>query len=269
MARPPAAGVACPLTGAGRDRPMEHTGGGDAPLGPVDPLVVPRFAGPATFARLPRLDQVDRCDVAVVGVPFDGGTTYRPGARFGPAAIRAGSRLLRGYHAGLEVRPFADQQVADAGDIACTPFAIDEAIAQIEAGTRLLLADAAIPVVLGGDHTVALPVLRAVHERHGPRRADPLRCPPRYVGHVLRRALHARHPVPPRARGGAPRERSMRAPRDPRPAVHARGPGRTTPGSGSRSSARSTTCGGRSTRSPTRCASGWATYRSTCRSTST
>ena len=115
---------------------MEHTGGGDAPLGPVDPLVVPRFAGPATFARLPRLDQVDRCDVAVVGVPFDAGTTYRPGARFGPAAIRAGSRLLRGYHAGLEVRPFADQQVADAGDIACTPFAIEAAIAQIEAGTR-------------------------------------------------------------------------------------------------------------------------------------
>ena len=64
---------------------MEHTGGGDEPLGPVDPLVVPRFAGPATFARLPRLDQVDRCDVAVVGVPFDAGTTYRPGARFGPA----------------------------------------------------------------------------------------------------------------------------------------------------------------------------------------
>ncbi len=147
---------------------MEHTGGGNEPLGPVDPLVVPRFAGPATFARLPRLDEVDRCDVAVVGVPFDAGTTYRPGARFGPAAIRAGSRLLRGYHAGLDVRPFADQQVADAGDIACTPFAIDDAITQIEEGARALMAGAQIPIVLGGDHTVALPVLRAVHERHGP-----------------------------------------------------------------------------------------------------
>jgi len=147
---------------------VEHTGGGDEPLGPVDPLVVPRFAGPATFARLPRLDQVDRFDVAVVGVPFDAGTTYRPGARFGPAAIRAGSRLLRGYHAGLDVRPFADQQVADAGDIACTPFAIDDAIVQIEAGARSLMDDATIPIVLGGDHTVALPVLRAVHDRHGP-----------------------------------------------------------------------------------------------------
>ena len=107
---------------------MQHTGGGEQPLGPIDPLQVPRFAGPATYARLPRLDQVDRCDVAVVGVPFDGGVTYRPGARFGPAAIRAGSRLMRGYHPGLDVQPFASQQVADAGDIACTPFDIAEAI---------------------------------------------------------------------------------------------------------------------------------------------
>src|SRR5829696_4034075 len=79
-------------------RAMQHMGGGEEPLGPVDPLLVPRFAGPATYARLPRLDQVERCDVAVVGVPFDSGVTYRPGARFGPSAIRAGSRLIRGYH---------------------------------------------------------------------------------------------------------------------------------------------------------------------------
>jgi agmatinase len=146
---------------------MERTGG-DAPIGPVDPLVVPRFAGPATYARLPRLDQVERCDVAVAGVPFDGGTTFRPGARFGPAAIRAGSRLMRGYHPGLDVQPFAAQQVADAGDIACTPFDIGAAIAQIEQGARAVLADAASLVALGGDHTIALPVLRAVHARHGP-----------------------------------------------------------------------------------------------------
>ncbi len=146
---------------------MQHTGGGGEPLGQVDPLVVPRFAGPATFARLPRLDQVDRCDVAVVGIPFDGGTTYRPGARFGPAAIRQGSRLLRSYHPGLEVRPFAAQQVADAGDIACTPFGIDEAIGQIEAGANELLGLAGAFVALGGDHTVALPLLRTMHARHG------------------------------------------------------------------------------------------------------
>jgi agmatinase len=147
---------------------MQYTGGDETPLGPVDPLVVPRFAGPATFARLPRLDQVDRCDVAIVGVPFDGGTTYRPGARFGPAAIRAGSRLLRGYHPGLDVRPFVTKQVADAGDIACTPFDIAAAITQIEEGARTLLEGSSHLVALGGDHTIALPLLRAVHAGHGP-----------------------------------------------------------------------------------------------------
>jgi agmatinase len=147
---------------------MQHTGGGDQPLGPIDPLLVPRFAGPATYARLPRLDQVDRCDVAIVGVPFDGGVTYRPGARFGPAAIRAGSRLMRGYHPGLDVEPFASQQVADAGDIACTPFDIAEAIVQIDAGARELLGSSGAFIALGGDHTIALPLLRAVHAGHGP-----------------------------------------------------------------------------------------------------
>ena len=147
---------------------MEHTGGGDRPLGPIDPLVVPRFAGPGTFARLPRLDQVDRCDVAVWGVPFDSGVTYRPGARFGPMAIRAGSRLLRGYHAGLDVHPFEAIQVADAGDVGPNPFDIAEAIATIEGGARGLLDGVGSMLTLGGDHTVALPILRAVAAKHGP-----------------------------------------------------------------------------------------------------
>ena len=88
------------------------------PRGPVDATQVPRFAGPPTFARLPRLDEVTRADVAVVGIPFDSGVSYRPGARFGPAHIRASSKLLRTYHPPLDVEPFAAQQVADAGDIA-------------------------------------------------------------------------------------------------------------------------------------------------------
>jgi agmatinase len=138
------------------------------PRGPLDPLVVPRFAGPSTFARLPRLDEVERADVGVAGIPFDSGVTYRPGARFGPIAVRNASRLLRGYHAGLDVRPFAAQQVVDAGDIACNPFSIDESIAQIEAGSRELLAAADRLVCIGGDHTIALPLLRTVRERHGP-----------------------------------------------------------------------------------------------------
>ncbi len=137
------------------------------PVGPVDPLVVPRYAGPATFARLPRRDEVERCDVAVVGIPFDGGVTYRPGARFGPTAIRNASRLLRGYHPGLDVRPFAAQQVCDAGDIACTPFDIGEAIGQIERAADEILAAANHLVALGGDHTIALPLLRAINRKFG------------------------------------------------------------------------------------------------------
>jgi agmatinase len=140
----------------------------DHPLGPVDSSRVPRFAGPATFARLPRLDQVEHCDVAVVGVPFDSGVSYRPGARFGPTAVREGSRLLRPYHPGLDVSPFATQQVADAGDIACNPFNIGEAVETIEHAAGELQAGGTRLVTIGGDHTIALPLLRSVARRHGP-----------------------------------------------------------------------------------------------------
>lgn len=139
-----------------------------APRGPIDPLVVPRFAGPSTFGRLPRRDEVERCDIAIVGVPFDSGVTYRPGARFGPIAVRAASRLLRSYHPGLDVEPFKVCQVADAGDIVITPFDIAEAVAQVEAGARTLLDANGHLVAIGGDHTIALPLLRAVRDRWGP-----------------------------------------------------------------------------------------------------
>ncbi|MCQ8191290.1 agmatinase [Streptomyces rugosispiralis] len=138
------------------------------PRGPVDSSRVPRFAGPATFARLPRLDEVAGADVAVVGVPFDGGVSYRPGARFGPAAVREASRLLRPYHPGLDVSPFATQQVADAGDIAVNPFDIGEAIETIQDAAGSLQAEGTRLVTIGGDHTIALPLLRAAARRHGP-----------------------------------------------------------------------------------------------------
>jgi agmatinase len=136
--------------------------------GPVDGLQVPRFAGHSTFARLPRLEDVERYDVAVVGVPFDSGVTYRPGARFGPAHIRQGSRLLRPYNPALDARPFTDQQVVDAGDIACNPFDIDSAMRSVQDGVAELTEGGRPAVVLGGDHTIALPVLRALHAQYGP-----------------------------------------------------------------------------------------------------
>ncbi|WP_435742086.1 agmatinase [Nocardioides sp. SYSU DS0663] len=137
-------------------------------LGQVDATQVPRFAGPATFARLPRIDEVSDVDVAVVGVPFDAGVSYRPGARFGPAHVRESSRLLRPYNPAVDVEPFARQQVVDAGDLAVNPFDIDAAIGQVEAGARALLERAGRIVTIGGDHTIALPILRAVAAQHGP-----------------------------------------------------------------------------------------------------
>jgi agmatinase len=145
-------------------------GSGDGIIGPPDGRVVPRFAGPDTFARLPRLEDLGgrSADVVIAGIPFDSGVSYRPGARFGPHAVRGGSKMLRPYHPELKTHPFAVQQVADAGDFAVNPFDIGEAIAAIEGSARGLLDSAGHLVAIGGDHTIALPLLRATAARHGP-----------------------------------------------------------------------------------------------------
>lgn len=140
----------------------------DTAIGPVDGIRSPRFSGPATFARLPRLDEVTSVDVAIVGVPFDTGVSYRPGARFGPAHVRESSRLLRPFNPALGVAPFHAQQVVDAGDIDCNPFDIAEAITAIERGADELTASGAKLLTIGGDHTIALPLLRVMARRHGP-----------------------------------------------------------------------------------------------------
>ncbi|GAA5168530.1 agmatinase [Pseudonocardia eucalypti] len=139
-----------------------------SPVGPVNSLEVPRFAGFATFARLPRTDQVERADVAVLGAPFDSGVTYRPGARFGPAALREASRLLRPFHPALGVSPFEAVQVADAGDVGLNPFNIGEAIETLQHHAETLTAPGTRLVTVGGDHTIALPLLRAAAKLHGP-----------------------------------------------------------------------------------------------------
>ena len=140
----------------------------DGRVGQVDATVVPRFAGPPTFARLPRLDEVSDVDVAIVGVPFDSGVSYRPGARFGPAHVRESSRLLRPYNPAQDIEPFARAQVVDAGDLAVNPFSIEEAIGQVQSGAAALLERAGRLLTIGGDHTIALPLLRALHLVHGP-----------------------------------------------------------------------------------------------------
>jgi len=146
----------------------DETGAIPAPLGPPNAAEVPRFVGPDTFARLPRLDQVEHAGVAVLGIPFDSGVSYRPGARFGPQGIRAGSKLLRPYHPALDVNPWDVHQVVDAGDVAVNPFDLVAAVGQVEEAARSLLGKADRIVTIGGDHTVALPLLRAVAAEHGP-----------------------------------------------------------------------------------------------------
>ncbi|WP_104131399.1 agmatinase [Cryobacterium sp. M91] len=138
------------------------------PVGPSDASLSPRFVGIATFARLPRLEDVGHADIVVVGVPFDSGVSYRPGARFGPAHVREASRLLRPYNPVQDVEPFNAQQVVDAGDIVANPFDIDEAVTQIEVAARHLGQNDTRLVTIGGDHTIALPLLRAVAAKHGP-----------------------------------------------------------------------------------------------------
>ena len=141
----------------------------NTPIQPISGTVIPRFAGPSTFARLPELRDVSHCDVAIVGIPFDAGTSYRPGARFGPQAIRQASRHLRTqYHPAYDTEPFAEQQVADAGDISCNPYNIEKAVLEIQKGATELLGKVDRIISLGGDHTIALPLLRAVNHYHGP-----------------------------------------------------------------------------------------------------
>ena len=138
------------------------------PIEPVSGTVVPRFAGPSTFCRLPELRDVPYCDVAILGIPFDSGTSYRPGARFGPQAIRQASRHLRtNFHPAYDTEPFKTIQVADAGDVACNPYNIEEAIAQIEVTADELYAKAPVIISLGGDHTIAVPLLRSVNKVAG------------------------------------------------------------------------------------------------------
>ncbi|MDJ1371406.1 agmatinase [Gulosibacter molinativorax] len=136
-------------------------------VGPADASISPRYAGIATFARLPRIEEVPNPDIAVVGVPFDSGVSYRPGARFGPAHVRESSRLLRPYNPATGVAPFASAQIVDAGDIAVTPYNNHDAMAAVEQAANELRAGGRKLLTIGGDHTVALPNLRSVYKDHG------------------------------------------------------------------------------------------------------
>jgi len=135
---------------------------------PINALENPRFAGIPTFMRLPHIPDAKRLDVALIGVPFDGGTSYRPGPRFGPRHVRQQSAIIRPYHPVLDVSPFDLLRVADYGDLAVNPLSIEDTLQRIEAGLKTVLDQGAVPICVGGDHSILLPILRAMHKTHGP-----------------------------------------------------------------------------------------------------
>jgi agmatinase len=127
----------------------------------------PRYAQLSTFMRLPYQKDPRGLDVAILGIPFDGGVSFRPGARFGPKEIRSNSLLIRPYHPVLRTSPFSRLRVADCGDVDPNPLDIVDTYGRIEAAVGEVLAAGAIPACVGGDHSISLAILRAVARRHG------------------------------------------------------------------------------------------------------
>ncbi len=132
---------------------------------PEDSLQSPRFTGPATFARLPYVRTLEDVDVAIVGVPFDTGVTYRVGGRFGPNAVRAASVMLRPFNPNLGISPFEVLSCVDHGDVAIVPGYTERSYAAIEAAVGPIVEAGVVPLLVGGDHACTLPHLRATRSR--------------------------------------------------------------------------------------------------------
>ena len=135
---------------------------------PVDSLSSPRFSGVRTFMRLPYERTLADVDFVVTGIPFDTATSYRPGCRFGPAAIRDASAILKAYHPILGVDIFEHCCGVDYGDIDIVPGYLEQSFALITAGVAPIFEAGVVPVILGGDHSITLPILRAAAKTHGP-----------------------------------------------------------------------------------------------------
>ncbi len=135
---------------------------------PADSFVTPRFSGVRTFMRLPNVHDLENADAAIVGAPFDTGATFRAGARFGPEGIRSASHLLRRYNPSLDVVIFEHLSVIDYGDVPVVPGYIEESYRRIAEGLEPIHRAGVVPIVLGGDHSIALPELRAAAAVHGP-----------------------------------------------------------------------------------------------------
>ena len=135
---------------------------------PTDSLQIPRFAGIQTFYRLPYVTDPKGLDAAVFGVPFDGGQSYRVGSRFAPAEIRKMSATVKPYNPSIDIQPYDLLNVADVGDAPVNPLDPDKSRELIEAFASRIVNAGAIPVAVGGDHSITLPLLRAIAKKHGP-----------------------------------------------------------------------------------------------------
>lgn len=135
---------------------------------PEDSLKTPRFVGIPTFMRLPHTRDLDGVDVAVVGIPFDTGSPFRVGCRFGPGAVRAMSLMLRPINPYQDLNVFEECGIVDYGDTDVVPGYLPESFECIEAALAAVAARGVIPIGLGGDHSIALPELRALGKVHGP-----------------------------------------------------------------------------------------------------
>jgi agmatinase len=138
------------------------------PFQPINAFESPRFSQPPTFMRLPYCRDLAAMDTAIVGIPFDGGTSYRAGTRFGPREIRSQSSMIRPFNHVLKINPFTTRRVADYGDIDVAPVSIERTYERIETAVREILERRVLPIAVGGDHSITLPILRAIAKRHGP-----------------------------------------------------------------------------------------------------
>jgi agmatinase len=135
---------------------------------PWDALKAPRFTGPRTYARLPYVKELDRVDAAVLGIPWDGGTSFRSGARFGPEGVRSASGMIRTYNPVQRVQVFGVLSTIDYGDAPTAPGYLEETLRRAEEFVRPIAESDALPVAIGGDHSITLAELRALASVHGP-----------------------------------------------------------------------------------------------------
>jgi guanidinobutyrase len=147
---------------------MKHDNHSDNPFNqPLGGNQMPRFAGPATMMRLPTATSAAGLDACFVGVPLDTGTSNRAGARFGPRSIRAESCLLRPYNMATRAAPYDSIQVADIGDVAINTFNLQKSMDIVTEAYDEILAHGCVPLTMGGDHTIVLPILRAMKKKYG------------------------------------------------------------------------------------------------------